>query len=91
MPDTLSLLEAGRTLGVIGAGVMGQTLIKGLLGAGLVARRQIWAAARTQKSCDETGESLGIAAMRDYAEAAGTAGVILVCVKPARSAQWPLY
>jgi pyrroline-5-carboxylate reductase len=84
MPDTLSLLEAGRTLGVIGAGVMGQTLIKGLLGAGLVARRQIWAAARTQTSCDEVGESLGIAAMRDYGEAAGTAGIILVCVKPAQ-------
>jgi pyrroline-5-carboxylate reductase len=86
MPDTLSLLEAGRTLGVIGAGVMGQTLIKGLLGAGLVARCQVWAAARTQTSCDEAGESLGISAMVDYREAAGTAGIVLVCVKPAQIA-----
>jgi pyrroline-5-carboxylate reductase len=86
MRDSVSLLEPGRTLGVIGAGVMGQTLIKGLLDAGLVARRQVWATAKTQASCDEVGQSLGIATVRDYREAAGTAGIILVCVKPAQIA-----
>jgi pyrroline-5-carboxylate reductase len=84
MPDSVSLLEPGRTLGVIGAGVMGQTLIKGLLDTGLVARGHIWATAKTQASCDEVAESLGISTVRDYREAAGTAGIILVCVKPAQ-------
>ncbi|MDQ1469792.1 MAG: pyrroline-5-carboxylate reductase [Bryobacterales bacterium] len=86
MPDSVSLLEPGRTLGVVGAGVMGQTLIKGLLDTGLVARRQIWATSKTQASCDEVAESLGIATVRDYREAVGTAGIILVCVKPAQIA-----
>jgi pyrroline-5-carboxylate reductase len=86
MPDSVSLLEPGRTLGVIGAGVMGQTLIKGLLDTGLVAPRQIWAAAKTQASCDQVAETLGIATMRDYRDAARSAGIILVCVKPAQIA-----
>ncbi len=84
MTTPAALLESGRTLGVIGSGVMGQTLIKGLLEAGLVTRRQIWATAKTQESCDEVAETLGITAVRDYREAAATAGIILVCVKPAQ-------
>src|SRR6266567_3178417 len=86
MSDSVSLLEPGRTLGVIGAGVMGQTLIKGLVDAGLVARRQIWATAKTQSSCDEVAESLGITAVRDYRDSAATAGIVLICVKPAQIA-----
>jgi pyrroline-5-carboxylate reductase len=85
MTDT-ALLPAGRTLGVVGAGVMGRTLIKGLLDAGLVSRRQIWAAAKTQATCDEVAEALGIATVRDYAPAVSEAAIILVCVKPAQIA-----
>lgn len=84
MTEIAPLLESGRTLGVIGAGVMGQTLIKGLIGAGLVSRRQIWATAKTQVSCDEVAESLGISTFRDYREAVSSAGILLVCVKPAQ-------
>jgi pyrroline-5-carboxylate reductase len=84
MDEAMPLLESGRTLGVIGAGVMGQTLIKGLLHTGLVSRRQIWATAKTQASCDEVAEALEIGTVRDYRQAAGTAGIILVCVKPAQ-------
>src|SRR4051812_19234391 len=84
MTEAFPLLQSGRTLGVIGAGVMGQTLMKGLLEAGLVSRRQIWATAKTQASCDEVAEKLGITTVRDYREAAETAGIILICVKPAQ-------
>jgi pyrroline-5-carboxylate reductase len=84
MSKPAALLESGRTLGVIGAGVMGQTLIKGLLAAGLVTRDQIWATAKTQATCDEVAETLGISAVRDYREFAAAAGIILVCVKPAQ-------
>jgi pyrroline-5-carboxylate reductase len=84
MSTSQGLLESGRTLGVIGAGVMGRTLIKGLLDAGLVSRRQIWVTAKTQASCEEAAESLGITGVKDYRESAETAGIILVCVKPAQ-------
>jgi pyrroline-5-carboxylate reductase len=84
MTESDSLLDSGRTLGVIGAGVMGQTLMKGLLDAGLVSRRQLWATAKTQASCDEVAASFNIDTTRDYREAAAEAGIILVCVKPAQ-------
>jgi pyrroline-5-carboxylate reductase len=87
MSDSVSLLEPGRTLGVIGAGVMGQTLIKGLLDAGMVTRSQIWAATKTEASGEEVAATLGVSALRDYREAAGTAGIVLVCVKPAQIAR----
>ena len=84
--ENQAVLAPGRTLGVIGAGVMGTTLIKGLLDAGLVARRQIWATARTEATCVEVSEQLAITAQRDYSELAETAGIILVCCKPAQIA-----
>ncbi|HXJ41469.1 MAG TPA: pyrroline-5-carboxylate reductase, partial [Bryobacteraceae bacterium] len=84
--ENQAVLAPGRTLGVIGAGVMGTTLVKGLLDAGLVARRQIWAAARTEATCTEVSEQLGITAQRDYGELAEGAGIILVCCKPAQVA-----
>lgn len=59
MSRAFPLLDPGRTLGVTGAGVMGRTLAKGLLVAGLVTRRQICATAKTQGSCEDVAESLG--------------------------------
>ena len=83
MENTL-VLEPGRTLGVIGAGVMGTTLIRGLLDAGLVVRRQVWATARTEQTCLDVGAQLGITSQRDYREIAEASGIILVCFKPAQ-------
>jgi NADP oxidoreductase coenzyme F420-dependent len=53
----------GMTLGVIGAGVMGQTLIRGLIASGVVSKDQIWA-----------GELLGPA--RPYCERLKDLGVL---------------
>ena len=86
MNEPAPLLASGRTLGVVGAGVMGQTLMKGLLDAGLVSRRHLWATAKTQASCDEVAAGLNIETTRDYRAAAAESGVILVCVKPAQIA-----
>jgi pyrroline-5-carboxylate reductase len=63
------LLQPGRTIGVIGPGVMGQTLMKGIVDAGLVSRRQLWTGSKTT-TVDE------------YRELTAGAGIILVCVKP---------
>src|SRR5258708_16075136 len=84
MNDTTYLLPAGRTLGIIGSGVMGKTLLKGILDAGLVSRRQVWATAKSQASCEEVAETLQVDAVRDYHEAAREAGVLVICVKPAQ-------
>lgn len=85
--ENTGVLEPGRTLGVIGAGVMGTTLIRGILDAGMVKPSQIWATARTEKTCATVAEQLGITASLDYARLAATSGIILVCCKPAQIAK----
>ena len=85
MPHALPLLEPGRTLGVIGAGVMGQTLVKGLLNSGVVEREQVWAAAKSQASCDKVAGTLGISVETDYRGRIPATGILLLCVKPAQA------
>jgi pyrroline-5-carboxylate reductase len=86
MSEARSLVPAGRTVGVIGAGVMGQTLMKGLLSAGLLTRDQIWAADRSADTRDDVRLGLDVAVYDDYREALPCTDVILVCVKPAQVA-----
>jgi pyrroline-5-carboxylate reductase len=83
-PPAVSLLDPGRTLGVIGAGVMGQTILKGLLDQRLLAPDQVWATSRTQASCDRVAGRLGIAVEPDYASRLGQAQILILCVKPAQ-------
>lgn len=78
----VQLVPSGRTVGVIGAGVMGQTLIKGLLSAGLLSRDQIWAADRSQDTRDDVSQKIGVAVYDDYGPALSATDVVLVCVKP---------
>lgn len=85
MTESGTLLQSGRTLGVIGAGVMGQTLLKGMLDAGLVSKRQTWAAVRSQSSCEEVSKALGVTVVQDYGPLARDAGVLLLCVKPSQA------
>lgn len=66
------LLPPDRQLGVIGAGVMGRTLLRGLFDARLLAPAQAWAAAHSQDSCDEVAAELGIPCFRDPASAAAS-------------------
>jgi pyrroline-5-carboxylate reductase len=79
-----NLLTPGRTLGVIGAGVMGKTILKGILDAGLVSRREIWATAKTKASCDDIAQELQIEAPRDYAVFVPDTEILLICVKPSQ-------
>jgi pyrroline-5-carboxylate reductase len=75
------MLSTGK-LGVIGAGVMGQALIRGLVQTGVVHSEQIWAAARTESSCEEVRKQLGVACYRDYKNELANTEVLLLCVKP---------
>ena len=42
-----SLLKADETFGVIGTGVMGRTILKGLLAAGALTPDRAWGTARS--------------------------------------------
>jgi pyrroline-5-carboxylate reductase len=71
-----------RKLGVIGAGVMGQALIRGLMARKLVHAKNIWAAAKTEASCEKIRADLRIAALTDYSGELPDTDVLLLCVKP---------
>ena len=80
------LLPPDRRLGVIGAGVMGRTLLRGLFDAKLLAPEQAWAAAHSQETCDEVAAELGVPCVREYADRLADTDVILICVKPKQAA-----
>jgi pyrroline-5-carboxylate reductase len=74
------------TLGVVGAGVMGQTLIKGLLASGLIARQRLWAGDKNAATCESARQALEIPVETDFSRRVPTADLILICVKPADAA-----
>jgi pyrroline-5-carboxylate reductase len=84
MTQAAMLVPSGRKVGVIGAGVMGQTLMKGLLSAGLLTRDQIWAADRSADTRAHVAADLGVHVCDDYGAELPTTDVVLVCVKPAQ-------
>jgi pyrroline-5-carboxylate reductase len=80
------VIAQGMTLGVIGAGVMGQTLIKGLLASELIPREQIWAGDKSAAACEKARAELKVHVEVDYHARVPTADLILLCVKPADAA-----
>jgi len=78
-------MRADRSIGVIGAGVMGQTLTRGLIDAGLASPSQIWAAAKSQETCDRVAADLGIRTFREYRDALSSTGLVLLCTKPSQA------
>jgi pyrroline-5-carboxylate reductase len=77
------VIPEGMTLGVIGAGVMGQTLIRGILGSGIIDRASIWAGDKSAVACEAAASEIGIPAEVDYQTRVSGADLILICVKPA--------
>ncbi len=75
------VLTSGK-LGVIGAGVMGSALIRGLVETGVIGRDKIWTAARTEASCKQIESQLGVTATTDYKRELPDTEVLLICVKP---------
>jgi pyrroline-5-carboxylate reductase len=71
-----------RTMGVIGAGVMGQALIKGLMAKGIFQAENIWAAVKTESSAHSVASELGVRAFTDYLPAIADTELLLLCVKP---------
>ncbi len=84
MSQAQKLVAPGRKLGVIGAGVMGQALMKGMLSTGLLTPDQIWAADRSSDTRDRVRHELGVHACDDYKDQLPVTDVVLVCVKPSQ-------
>lgn len=77
------VIADGATLGVIGAGVMGQTLIRGLLASGLISKDRVWAGDKNAATCEAASRELGIPVEVDYQPRVPAADLILLAVKPA--------
>jgi pyrroline-5-carboxylate reductase len=77
------VIADGMALGVVGSGVMGQTLIRGLLTSGLIAPERIWAGDKNAGTCEAASKQLGVTVTTDFQSRVPTADLILVCVKPA--------
>jgi pyrroline-5-carboxylate reductase len=80
------VIASGKTLGIVGAGVMGQTLLRGLLDSGLIVPGQLWAGDKNGSTCESVRKALQIPVETDYHHRVPTADLILICVKPADAA-----
>jgi pyrroline-5-carboxylate reductase len=80
------VIPAGKTLGVLGAGVMGQTLIRGIIASGLIPKDRVWAGDKNAATCERAGKELEVPVEIDFQHRVATADVILMCVKPADAA-----
>ena len=76
------VIAEGMTLGVVGAGVMGKTLIRSLLASGLISRERVWAGDKNAQACESAAEELGIPVEVNFQPRIATADLILLCVKP---------
>lgn len=81
-----TIIADGTTLGVMGAGVMGRTLIRGLLASGVIDPGRLWAGDKNASAAEVASRELGIPVEVDYQHRVPTADLVLVCVKPADAA-----
>ena len=72
----------GKTLGFVGAGAMGEALIKGIVAAGLVAPGSVFAFDPRVDHVAELGRRYGIRMAKGNAEIASEADVVILAVKP---------
>ena len=78
----IPVIPEGRTLGVVGAGVMGRTLVRGLLASRAIPTSRLWAGDKNAAACETAAQELEIPVEVDYQERVPGAGLILMCVKP---------
>ncbi|MCB1055488.1 MAG: pyrroline-5-carboxylate reductase, partial [Acidobacteria bacterium] len=69
-------------IAVVGAGRMGETLARALVGSGAVAAADLVASAPRQERLDEVAATTGVAITLDNREAVAGADLVLLCVKP---------
>lgn len=70
-----------KTIAILGAGTMGQAIIRGLVGAGH-PKRQIRATTRTADAASRLQKELGVRTGTDNADAARGADLVVLALKP---------
>jgi pyrroline-5-carboxylate reductase len=78
----VSILEGTKTLTLIGAGTMGEAILRGILRAGKLGPSQVLASDVRTDALADLAKRHGIRTTTDNLEAARAATVALVCVKP---------
>lgn len=73
---------ANKTIGVLGAGNMGEALIAGLVKASIVEPGQVIASRRSEVALTYLADSYGIRTTRDNIELVRTSDVVILAVKP---------
>lgn len=81
-PAKTPVVAENMTLGVIGAGVMGQTLIRGMISSGVIAKDQIWAGDKHSAAGAKAAEALAVPVETEFQHRVPTADILLICVKP---------
>lgn len=81
------MLDAARSLCVLGCGTMGEAIVGGLVRAGWLPPANIVVTARRESVAAQLREQLAVAATTDNLAAARAAEVVLVCLKPQRYAE----
>jgi len=71
-----------KTIAFIGAGVMGEAIIKGILSQNLVQPDQIYATDPHSERVNEVARAYGINGTTDNLVAAAKADILVLCVKP---------
>jgi pyrroline-5-carboxylate reductase len=71
-----------RRIAILGAGKIGEALIRGLLSSGWRSAGDLTATARRQERADELAERYGIAATLSNGDAVAGAALVVVAVKP---------
>jgi pyrroline-5-carboxylate reductase len=69
-------------IGIIGAGVMGQALVKGLLRNQALPADSLWAAVRTEKSRAKLASAIEVSVLTQYANELPSTDVLVLSVKP---------
>ncbi|MFT4048818.1 MAG: pyrroline-5-carboxylate reductase [Solirubrobacterales bacterium] len=77
---------APKTVALLGAGTMGEALLKGSLDGGLVAQ-DVWVTARSRQRVDELIERYGVRGGTDNAAGAAEAQFIVLAVPPGHVAE----
>jgi pyrroline-5-carboxylate reductase len=76
------MAEAGRTIALLGAGKIGESLLAGLLSSGTREPGEVVATGRRDERLSELAERHGVQTTRSNAEAVGGAKLVVIAVKP---------
>src|SRR5919204_2917951 len=76
------MAASNRTIALLGAGRIGESLLAGLLSSGWRGADEIVATGRRQERLNEVGERHGVRTTLSNADAVVGAGVVVIAVKP---------